>query len=207
MLFKKKEPADPWRVPWDDRTLERITEADSFNVQITSATKRFGFGHFMEHRAFTEQEGFDISGLVTLPKFLPVQLNFDERADDEFPFGCWFYHCCDHQLVDRKIRFPFLEFCITDPGCKIRAALFEAHKAAIYSGKRHSSARFHKRKGDGVMTPKEREQNWSSESRYPLIGAITWAEVQSTKLPSWAYPQADENFSVENLPARIDLKL
>jgi hypothetical protein len=57
------------------------------------------------------------------------------------------------------------------------------------------------------MTAKDREDGYSSESRYPLLGVYTWSEWEASTLPNWAVPYSSNRFSVENLPARRDLKL
>jgi hypothetical protein len=206
MFFKKVSADKPWGVPWDDKTLGHIIECFSFDVQITSALKRLAFGSTYGSHPVSDPKQFEISGVITFPKFIPVVLNFDQESA-EFPFGFWFYHNCTQNSDHGDIEIPLLELCLADQDQKIREALFEAHKAAIWSGERYSFARFFKRRGDGVMSPKEREQNWSSESNYPLIGATSYAELQSHRLPSWAYPCSDNRFSIKNMPARYDLKL
>jgi hypothetical protein len=144
--------------------------------------------------------------VITAPKFILVELSFDQE-NEVFPFGFWSYSIFTHNCDQGEVSVPLLEICLADKNYEIREALFEAHKAAMCSGQQYSFARFFKRKGDGVMSPKEREQNWSSESIYPLIGAIAYAELQSLRLPSWAYPYSDRRFSIENMPPWYDLKL
>ena len=47
--------------------------------------------------------------------------------------------------------------------------LYEAHVAAIWSGRTHSFARFWKRKGEGQMTAKDREHGYSYESSLYIV--------------------------------------
>ncbi|MGA9825021.1 MAG: hypothetical protein WBQ53_09350 [Methylocystis sp.] len=207
MFFKKRVPVNnPVGVSWDDKIIEHIIASRSFSVQITSASKHLCFGSSSGSEPMSDKSKFEIGGVITSPKFILVELSFDQE-DVEFPFGFWSYSNYTHNSGKGEIRVPLLELCLADQSHEIREALFEAHKAAMCAGQRYSFARFFKRKGDGVMSPKEREQNWSSESNYPLIGAIAYAELQSLQLPSWAYPFSDQRFSIENMPPWYDLKL
>jgi hypothetical protein len=170
-------------------------------VTITSATKIFGAGDSARGSTLTAQS-FAVTGLLTYSrKYVAVQFGFAGGPVKEFPFGHWSYHYLKDQLVgDRYVKLPLLQLWIDDPNHEVPSALFEAHKAAIYSGRRCSHARFFKRRGDGVMTEKERADEWSSEHFFPLLGAYAWAEVQSPKLPRWAYPPDHEHFSLETVP-------
>jgi hypothetical protein len=206
MFFKRKakdvarQTLEP---PWDEKTMDHFTKSERFNVQITSVTKVSGFGS-MPHGPIREPVGFEVSGIITWPKLILVEVTFDQRSSDELEFGFWFYNLLGKP---ESPQLPCLELCLADPERRIREALFETHKDALISRRQFSMARFWKRQGDGVMTAKDREDGYSSESRYPLLGVYTWSEWEASTLPNWAVPYSSNRFSVENLPARRDLKL
>jgi hypothetical protein len=205
MFFRKKiaAPAAPAvpvapAVAWDDNTTAHFAKTDRFDVEITSVGKRCGFGQTRPGEPMREPDSYDVSGVITFPKLVLVTLSFGGRDSE---FGGWFYHLYSSGRKSKQ-SVPFLDMWITDSEGGIRRALYESHKAALLCGRRHSLARFWKRKGDGVMTEKDREHGYSyeSRSRYPLIGLYTWAELESKYLPDWAVPYGTDRFSLENLP-------
>lgn len=210
MFFKKRnspeivEKRKDQVVAWDQKTVEFFAKSEQINVQITNVGKRTGFGAMREHEAMRDPNGYEVSGVITYHKLILVSISFDANSEN---FGEWFYNLYNHASKPQKIEIPFLELYLSDPSYKMASAMFEAHQAALLSGQRYSLARFWKRKGDGVMTEKDREHGYSYESRYPLLGLYTWAEIESMKLPKWAVPRASERFSIENLPEWYDLKL
>jgi hypothetical protein len=204
MLFRKKIAAPRSPAPtapdvaWDDKTTAHFAKADRFDVQITRVGKRFGFGQTRPGEPMREPDGYEVYGVITFPKLVLVTLSFEGRDSE---FGGWFYHLYDSSTSKSDQRsVPFLDMWITDSDGGIRKALYESHKAALLCGQRRSLARFWKRAGDGVMTEKDREHGYSFESRYPLIGLYTWAELESKLLPSWAIPYGTDGFSLNNLP-------
>jgi hypothetical protein len=211
MFFKKKRQEKPWGVPWDEKTLEHIINSYQFPIQITNASKKVGFGGAVNFDPTKCEPDFEFNGLMDHPKFIPVEVRFaaagiPDLQDQDPPTGFWSYSHRDHHSDDGEIKIPLLEFYLDDQDQKIREALFEAHKAALWSGRRSSFARFFKRKGDGVMSPKDQERQWS-EDQHPLLRVITYAELQSERLPSWAYPHDDQRFSIKSMPPWYDLKL
>jgi len=207
MFWRKKTP-NAETPPWDDNTLKRVSKVEQFNVDITSITRTVRFGGPIigrQSNKLKRDDEYEIYGFMKYPKFIPVKIYFfpDFCADEHI--GVWFYHLYGSLPPDRAM--PFLELHIHDTDSEIRSLFFQAHHAALLSGKRRSSVRFFKRKGDGVMTEKERQDQWSSESRYPLLSAVSWVELESERLPRWAYPFSDERFSAKGMPAWYDLKL
>jgi hypothetical protein len=204
MMFKKKRGEEPQKpeifVPWDDKTQDRIAALDQFNVQITSVVRLDGFGRTANYGA-AKLPSFEISGFLTNPRFLYVQITFETGTSEDF--GGWFYHLYDKGDRTHGRDLPFLEVWINDTDGSVPAALIQSHKAALLSGKRSSSCRLWKRKGDGLFTPKDREHGYSYESRYPILGLYTWSEYQSGRLPQWALPYGDEAFSLNELPENV----
>ena len=89
---------------------------------------------------------------------------------------------------------------MADPLGSIAEALYQAQKAALTAGRSYSLARFWKREGDGAITADARERGCWYETRYPLLGMYSWAELQAADLPNWALPIWDNQFSLSALP-------
>jgi hypothetical protein len=187
---------------WDDKTQAFFAENDRFDVYITSVTRLTGFGKSPSlSRNRHSDRGYEISGLMRYPKYLLVELKFDDGMEE---FGTWFYHTYGS---DRKHRLPFLEVWLSDANFAIREAIAGAHHAALVSGSQRSLVRFWKRKGDGIFTAEEARQGWSCESRYPVTGMLVWEQLESARLPNWALPYSHERFSTKGMPEWYDLKL
>jgi hypothetical protein len=187
---------------WDQKTVEHFTKSNQIEVQITNVGKRMGFGSMHEGEPMTDPNGYEVTGIISYPKFILVSISFDAISEN---FGGWCYTVYNHARKPTNIGIPLLELYLSDPDFKMAAAIFGAHQAALLSGKRFSWAKLFKRRGDGVMTTEERERGYSKH--YPLIGLYTWAELESQTLPAWAVPYGCDRFSVENLPEPYDLNL
>ena len=204
-MFRRKKANDGTgtakedRVSWDDRTQAFFAEQDRFDVYITSVTKRTGFGRSSTHKL---DRGYEISGLMTYPQHLLVELNFDQ---DNGEFGTWFYNM--YSDFNGKHVQTYLEIWLSDGDYAIREAIASAHEAALVSGRKRSEVRFWKREGDGIFTAEDAKHGWSAESRYPLTGMLVWELHESVRLPGWALPFAHEKFSTEGMPEWHDLKL
>ncbi|MDA9420619.1 hypothetical protein [Bradyrhizobium sp. CCBAU 53380] len=203
-MFERKKAAtesNSQQPPWDHRTQTFFAERDHFDFYITSVMRRAGFGESSTFNLGREQ-GYEISGLMTAPKYLLVELKFD---DDPKEFGTWFYHT--YSRPDGQRRLPFLEIWLSDTDHAIRQAITNAHRSALISGSKRSLARLWKRKGDGIFTPEEAKQGWSCESRYPVTGLLLWDQLESARLPNWALPYSHERFSADAMPEWHDLSL
>jgi hypothetical protein len=200
MLFRRKATQEPKAVepfvPWDEKTQKRVAALDQFNVQITSVARLDGFGR-SSHYGATKLPVFEVSGFLTHPKFIYVQISF-EAADTE-DLGGWFYHVYTKGDVANNRDLPFLDVWLNS-NHPVAEALVGSHKAALLSGRRSSSCRLWKRKGDGIFTEKDREHGYSYESAYPISGVYIWSEYQSARLPDWARPYGEEGFSLSELP-------
>jgi hypothetical protein len=49
------------------------------------------------------------------------------------------------------------------------------------------------------MTQIDKEHGYSYQSRYPILGMVTWPELHAERLPKWAMP-TDWDFSINALP-------
>jgi hypothetical protein len=213
MFFRKKKDilqvAKSIEKPWDDKTLKYFTKSNQFNIKITHVTHLMGFGRTRADHAIHEPDEYEVSGVIPYPKCIPVDVRFEQQSN--FEFGLWYYNIYERRQVHpRGVKppdIPFLELCLFDPEGRIREALYEAHKAAMLCERRYSAIRVWKREGDGVMTPQEREDGYSSQSRYPILGVYIWAEIEATNLPTWAVPYDSDRFSMENMPESYELKL
>jgi hypothetical protein len=207
MFFKKKSYPGVHRktqeVAWDEGSLAHFMKATRIEVKITSVTKRIGFGGMREGEFMLDDPfGYEVSGVITFPKLIPVTVNFERDSET---FGTWFYNIYNDASAPTGTGIAFLELYVGDNNGEIREALYEALKAALLSGRRYTLARFWKREGDGAMTAKDREHGYSYESRYPLFGMNCWSEVEATTLPNWAVPYGADRFSLEKLPPFYDL--
>jgi hypothetical protein len=208
--FGKKEPsATPQPAPavaWDAKTVASIVQADRFDVKITSAEKRRGFGSTDRGGAMREPDGYEICGLLTYPKFISVSLNFDSRpANDNF--GLWFYHLMTGIKPSRDPDLPILEIFVADPESRIREALYEALRDSLIAGNRYATARCWKNKDEGTFSAKDQEHGWSYESRFPLLGMYVFTQLESPQLPPWAVSTSSDRFSTKNMPEWYDLEL
>ena len=210
-MYWRKKAADATgaskedRTAWDAKTQAFFADHDRFDVYITSVTKRTGFGRNPRKidRGYDKPDReYEISGLMTYPKYLLVQVKF---YDDDTEFGTWFYNT--YSDPNGEHRQPFLEIWVSDRDYAIREAIACAHAAALASGRKKSEVRFWKREGDGIFTEEEAKRGWSCESRYPLTGMLVWEQFESSQLPGWAVPCAHERFSTEGMPEWYDLKL
>jgi hypothetical protein len=206
-FWKKSGAATPQKAVqetgWDDETMASYAKSNQFNVQITSVTKRYGFGAAHEGDYMREPNGYEIFGLIPYPRYIPVIVSLQQRDDQ---FGGWMYHMLDDPGGTHKTGMPMLDVWLSDPELKIGEAIFESHRAALTSGCRASRLRLWKRPGDGVMTARDRDEGYSSESRYPLLGLYSWGDLESVKLPAWAVPVANERFAFERKPRWYDLR-
>jgi hypothetical protein len=202
MLNRKKGKL---AVAWDEKTVQHFGKATAFNVKITCITKRFGFGASSDTLAFPsvhqplEPTVYEISGIVMGPKYVLANLTFDTRQNKNNDFGGWGYNLYNPTNGPEALC---LDFSVYDRENKIAEALYESHRSALASGERASSVRFFKREGDGAMSVGEIADGrfLVDGGGYPLLGMLVWSVYQSNRLPRWAMPFADREYSTEDLP-------
>src|SRR5262245_50596646 len=199
--WKKRSPARSGvigPVPWDDDTCRKIAGTDRFDVTVTSVTRRVLSGKTQEEIISTPRPlSFEAHGIMSYPKYITVQFEFSYRVDGSF--GAFSYDILDRiGGLDRDVKVPSMHVSLWDP--KIAGEMYEAHLCALMIGRRNSFVRLWKRKGDGSMTARDKEQGYSYESRYEILGVTTWSELEAPGLPEWALPTAHENFSIRDLP-------
>ena len=182
---------------WDEDTINYFATSKQFNVRITSLSQRRGFGSTNSSEPMREPNGFQISGLILYPRLVLVAITLEKDLDE---FGVWSYNLHDAPYGSTNIEVPLLEFAVADPLGSIAEALYQAQKAALTAGRSYSLARLWKREGDGAMTADARERGCWYETRYPLLGMYSWAELQAADLPNWALPIWDNQFSLSALP-------
>lgn len=189
---------------WDAKTVLYFALCNQFNIRITSMSKRHGFGMTSRGEPMRESNGYEITGVITYPKYISV--NIALVNDNSGEFGVWSYNLHSVSSGPDKVNIPLLEFVVGDPVGAIAQALYEGQRAALSAGRQYSAVRFWKREGDGAMTAKDREHGYFYESRYPLLGMYTWAELEAADLPNWALPIWDEQFSLLNATDSYDLR-
>jgi hypothetical protein len=79
----------------------------------------------------------------------------------------------------------------------------EAHRDAMASGEINFGIRLFKRVNDLSVTDEDLAQGFSSNSGQ-LVGYVTWATLESTKLPKWQLPPGHRDFNVSEIPSYIN---
>lgn len=180
---------------WDQKSVDYFTGSNQFNVLVTSVSKRRGFGTINGDNPMREQNGTEVSGVILYPRLILVTITIEKDPCGEF--GVWAYRVHIASDGSKNVEVPVLEFLVNDPIGDIAEGLYEGQRAALAAGRRYSPARFWKRKGDGALTS---ENGTGGESRYPLFGMYTWAELEAAGLPHWALPIWNDKFSLSQLP-------
>jgi hypothetical protein len=140
--------------------------------------------------SFRNKQDWTIHGVMTFPKFIPVYITF---STDGGRFGGWFYDRMVHQdfdqdLGERKVNLPLLQLWLSDRDEQKAELLYTMLRDAIVSGEKVAAVRFWKEEGEGKMTQLDRERGCSYESRYSILGMVTWPGLQAPGLPKWALP-------------------
>ncbi len=89
---------------------------------------------------------------------------------------------------EQKAQLPFgllplLKVGFSDRDEKIAQLLIGALSDAILSGRKCARVRFFKKEGEGLMTPADEEHGYSYQSRYSILGLVTWQELHAGRLP------------------------
>ena len=148
---------------------------------------------------------WEVHGLLTYPKFIPVNITF---TTDSKEFGGFSYNSRDEQRFgERKIILPLLEVWLSDENEQKALLLNTALRDAITSGRKYAGVRLFKKPGESRMTRVDKEHGYSYGSRYTILGLVTWQELHSDRLPKWAVPTDRNDFSLDDLPeGRFDLE-
>jgi hypothetical protein len=161
------------------------------------------------HEATARAALGDLGGLLgcrvlTYPKFIVVRISF---TTDKKEFGGFSYNSLDDQTFNgRKIKLPLLEVSLSDENEQKALLLNTALRDAIISGRKYAGVRLFKKPGEGLMAPTDKERGYSYESRYTILGLVTWQELHAGRLPKWAMPTDRNDFSLDDLPQnRSDL--
>jgi hypothetical protein len=204
MIFKKRaaDSLPNWGpvtdVAWDDETVKRIADSERLSVRLTHISKTVSLGKTRVGDDARHTSEWSISGVMTRPKFVPVNIAFDNQGDE---FGGFFYGRRDNQdFGGRKVSLPFLEVWLSDRD-EQKAQLFHSTLSdAIMCGQQCADVRFWKEKGKGLMTQLDQQHGYSYESRYPILGMVIWPTLQVARLPKWAVPTDQIDFSLDALP-------
>jgi hypothetical protein len=163
---QKAEPA------WDDKTLEWIENSDRFEVLVTSVGRNFYFGHpDGRERLSKARYLWEISGIITYPKLIIVNIEFDVMEQ----FGSWFYNSYSYKRLGKNVSLPLIEI-----------------ETANACGRQYTNVRIWKKKGDGMMTPADKEHGY--DKRRPLFGVYVFTRAESSRLPKWACPLSSDRF-------------
>jgi hypothetical protein len=191
-------------IAWDDETVRWIAESDRLNVRVTHISKTVSFGQMGTGLGFRHPLEWLAHGVMTYPKFIPVNVTFT-GADDQF--GVFAYNI----LVKRKfkageVNLPLLDIWLSDREGEKAQQVYSALHDAIMSREKFAEIRFFKEKGQGLMTEIDRLHGYSYESRHTILGMVIWPTLQAHNLPMWAVPTDQHKFSLDALPKqRSDL--
>ena len=141
---------------------------------------------------------------MTRPKFIVVDISF---TDGDHQFGGFSYDRQDDMKFNgRKVALPFLHVWLSDRDGQKRQLFYSTLRNAIMCGQRCASVPFWKEKGKGLMTQLDNEHGYSHQSTYPILGLVIWPTLQVARLPKWAVPTDQWEFSLDALPKdRTDL--
>ena len=183
---------------WDDETIKWISQRDQLDVLVTHILKTVSLGMRADTYRGEDRSEWSVHGVMTFPKFIPVDITF---TSDEEQFGGFFYDRADNvDFNTRKINLPSLGVWLSDRTGQKAELLYAALRDAIMRGCKHVGVRFWKNKGEGVMTQIDKEHGYSYESRYAILGMVTWPELHAKRLPKWAMPTDYRDFSLNTLP-------
>lgn len=193
-------------IAWDDETVKWIAQSDHLEVKITHINRTISLGGRSDDRfRFGDRAECEVHGVMTFPKFIPVKIVF---ANDEKEFGGFAYDRSDkHNFTDeQKIDLPHLSVWLSDKDEQKARLLIGALRDAILSGRKYAGVRLFKKEGEGLLTPTDKEHGYSYQSRYSVLGFVTWQELHAGRLPKWTLPTDYRNFSLADLPEwRSDL--
>jgi hypothetical protein len=154
MFFKRQHVQLPKRgslreIAWDDETVEWIAQSELLDVRVTHILKTVSLGQMqaddVKYRKYRDKSECSVHGVMTFPKFIPVNITF---AGDE-PFGTFFFTTQDHNVNGRKIQLPFLCIWLSDRDGQKAELLYAALRDGIMRGSKHLGVRFLKDKGEG----------------------------------------------------------
>jgi hypothetical protein len=213
MFFKRQRKINnitKWgpisEIAWDDETLEWIAKSQQLNVSLTNISRVASLGK--RPHSFNDWDEttstWEVHGVMTCPKFIPVNITF---TTDSKEFGGFAYDGRDEQSFGgRRINLPLLKVWLSDEKEQKALLLNTALRDAIISGQKYAGVRFFKKPGEGLMTQVDKEHGYSYESRYTILGLVTWQELHASQLPKWAMPIDRKDFSLDGLPeSRFDL--
>ena len=205
---KRKDRKTSTGPAWDEHTLKAITNSTRLDISITMSTCTHKFGNNgsrsqeLKGLRLEEQTEYEVEnilhGIMTYPKFIIISIYFFPSTAND---GVWSYDRWDAKTDEGNvIEIPKIDVHIADVGGRASNIILSAHKDKILCGQTHSNIRIFKNKEDGKMTELDKEHGYSYESRFPITGWVTWSEVHTRNLPSWAYEPSDKRFSLDNLP-------
>jgi hypothetical protein len=185
-------------IAWDDKTVEWIAQTTQLNVQITHILKTVSLGQYEAEGRYKNESEWAVHGVMTFPKFIPVHIKFTGNEEQFGGFG--YNRMDDNDFNGRKINLPLLEVWLSDqPGQKAEL-LYAALRDAIMRNSKYCGVRFFKNKDEGLMTEVDKEHGFSYQSRYKILGMVTWLELHANRLPKWAFPTDYRDFSLNTLP-------
>jgi hypothetical protein len=182
---------------WDRAAVQRIVDARSLDLTITSVTRKFSDGSYDGLRQ-GKSEQVEAHGVLDGPTLVVVEFNFcNENRDGAGHIG-WINFNTFSPLTG-SISLPRLDICFDDFDGRIAREICEAHRDALASGQINFGIRLFKAKGTGSISDKELAEGGSFNS-IAILGYVIWATLESTNVPKWQLNPADFDFSLAGVP-------
>jgi hypothetical protein len=182
---------------WDRAAVQRIVDAGTLNITITSVTRTFSdrFSDGLRHGWSNQVEAHGILHGTTL---VVVEFNFgDGRSHRAGQIGSIQFNT--FSPVAGSISLPRLDVYFNDTDGRIARAICEAYRDALASGELNFGIRLFKAKGEGSISDQELVEGYSANP-IAVLGYVTWATLESTNVPKWQLPPANFDFSLADLP-------
>jgi hypothetical protein len=109
--FSKRGPLK--EIAWDDETVKWIAESERLSVEVTSILKTVSLGKTRADGEVRHQSEWEVHGVMTFPKFIPVDISFTR---DEEQFGGFFYDMLNNQDFNdvHDFSLPFFRLSLSD---------------------------------------------------------------------------------------------
>jgi hypothetical protein len=146
MIFKKQVADTFWKwapltdVAWDDESVKEIADSDRLSVRVIHISKTVSLGQMRVGGDRTHGSEWSIRGVMTRPKFIPVDITFTN--DDELFGGFSYDRQDDRDFNGRKVNLPFLSMWLSDRNGQKAQLLYSALRDAIMCGQKCADARF-----------------------------------------------------------------
>ena len=180
----------------------------SLDITVTSIRREFLGGQTHEgslrdpDKTSVEIEAF---GVLSGPSLVVVEFHFhgSSREDEARPIGSFRFNTFG--ALSGSTSIPQLDVNFNDRDRRIFNAMCEAHRDALASGEINFELRLFKRVNDLSVSDEDLAQGCSSNSG-ELLGYVSRATLEATKLPKWQLPPIHYEFDASQIPSYIECR-